>query len=297
MKKRLILIIIPAIVSFQTGVAQQPPTVESYPGEQKDKIINNDVIQQRGKTVAAYRQAAEVAQKEDILIGVTKFEIGKRAQKQPANYGGSYKWDFFKENLNQKEAAILENYIDSFNQAWRRLPAGLNQKVKIKAVVFVKNLTFAGVTVGGGFGVEEMILFINVISPFPGKDYVEHIFFHEYFHVLQNRFYSMIDYNQWKNLNPPGVSYYAGGAMQMIADHKGDPHYFFRERQTQGFVNNYAASDQYHDVTETFCYLMIPAFYNKLESWSKSDKVLAAKKEYLTNALINFYGGFQKVFY
>ncbi|MES0489042.1 MAG: hypothetical protein ABUK01_03560 [Leptospirales bacterium] len=278
---------------FQQGSFAQENLLE------KDREHNTAIIEKLGSQSEtsggndAFIQLGQIAKDYNLMVGIDKFSTGDKARRQPKIYGGSYKWKF----LTSKDHNLLEQYVQGFNKGWVKLPPEFVAKVKLKAIVFVKDLTFAGFPVGGGFGLEEMILFINVVGPFPGEDYVQHIYFHEFFHVLQNKFHGFIDYKKWTALNEKKDPYYPGGAMAMIREHRLDPLYFFREYTTKGFVNNYSRSDVYHDVTETYCYLMITPFHKRILSWAKKDSILKAKMNYLKQAMLGLYEGFTEHYF
>ena len=293
MKKKAIQIFLILFI-FMAGVREGEFAQEDL--IEKDRKHNTAIIEQlvaqKGNR-EAFVKLGQIATEYNLMIGVDKFSIGEKAKNQPKAYGGSYRWNF----LTSKDHDLLEKYVQSFITGWKKLPPEFVTKVKLRGVVFVKDLTFAGFRVGGGFGLEEMILFINVIGPFPGEEYVQHIYFHEFFHVLQNKFHGFIDYEKWAALNEKKEAYYPGGAMAMIRDHQGDPLYFFREHKKKGFVNNYAYSDVYHDVTETYCYLMITPFYSRALGWMKKDSILEKKMKYLKQSLQSLYEPFNKDYF
>ena len=293
MKKKMIKAIVLVFV-FSFGLKGGEVTSESV--IEKDRKLNAAKIEklsaQHGNA-ETFVKLGQIAKEYNLMIGIDKFSIGEKAKKQPKAYGGSYRWKF----LTSKDSDILEKYVAGFNAGWAKLPPEFVSKVKLKAIVFVKELTFAGFPVGGGFGLEDMILFINVLAPFPGEDYVQHIYFHEFFHILQNKFHGFLDYKKWAALNEKNEPYYPGGAMAMIRDHKMDPGYFFKEYTTKGFVNNYARSDVYHDVTETYCYLMITPFYNRALTWMKKDSILEAKMLYLKQSLQSIHEHFNTEYF
>lgn len=256
----------------------------------QDRNKNNRIIKRYATKNSNYKKLLKISRDYNLVMGIRKFKIGEKARNQPLRYQGSYRWKF----LTSKDDKKLDQYVKAFANRWNKLPVGFIKKIGLKGVLFVKDLRFGGLKIGAGFGYHEMILFINVVSERTKIDTIEHLYLHELFHIMQIKYYAkrnFIDFRKWKKLNPANQTYYKGGALAMIRNNKHRRNFFFADHPTKGFVNNYAWSDHWHDVTETFCYLMVTNLYHKAIRWTKYDKIIAAKFKYLKKGLKNLYPG------
>lgn len=252
---------------------------------QNDIKTNHSIIAEKAKTNDDYKKLLEIAEKYQLLIGIRKFKTGYKAKTQNIKrFQGQYRWNF----LSSKDDKVLDQYVKCFVENWEIFPTEFIKKSGLRAIVFVRNLKFANTRVGGGFDVSDSVVFVNLATQFYSKEYALHIVYHEFFHLLQNKFYSpgeFLDYKKWRSLNAPGVKYYPGGAMAMIRKNSKRFSYFFEKPKIKGFVTQYARADFYHDPTELFCYLFIDENYTKLKKWMKTDKYLRQKTEYLIECL------------
>jgi len=80
----------------------------------------------------------------------------------------------------------------------------------------------------------------------------------------------------WATFNDPEFKYGNGGA----ADQKNAGAYYLTHPQ-RGFINEYSTAALEEDNAEIFAALFVPAEYEKLKEWMKTDTILANKVAYL----------------
>ena len=103
-------------------------------------------------------------------------------------------------------------------------------------------------------------------------------------HYIDNVMYEtkIFDADRWRALNPPGVGYSYSGALEMIQH---DFDFVIQPHPEPGFLNGYCMADIYQDKAEVFSCLLIPSWYERVEPWLQSDPYLAAKFEFMKQAL------------
>lgn len=250
-----------------------------------DKKFNHDIIAQKAKRNKAYAKLLDISKKYNLVFCIRKCKIGYRGKTQNIRrFQGQYRYKF----LTSADDPVLDKFVESFVENFEIFSPKFIKKSGLRALVFARDITFANIKVGGGFEMTDSVLYINIPKRFYTSEYTQYIIYHEFFHLLQNRFpypHEFINYKKWRSLNAPGVKYYPGGALAMLRAYKSKRGYFFQKPKIKGFVTQYGRTDYFHDPTEIFCCLFIESKYSKMRTWMKSDRYLRRKVDYLLECL------------
>jgi|GEM_PF-3228139 len=275
--RKIILLLL--IISASSSLSSQQNYFTS------DKKFNHHIIAEKANKNKAYAKLLDISEKYNLVFCIRKCKIGHRGRTQSIRrFQGQYRYNF----LTNADDPVLDKFIESFVENFEIFSPKFIKKSGLRALVFTKDITFAHIRVGGGFEMTDSMLFINIPKRFYSSEYTQYIIYHEFFHLLQNRFpypHQFINYRKWQSLNAPGVRYYPGGALAMLKKYRSIPGYFFQKPKTKGFVTQYGRTDYFHDPTEIFCCLFIETKYKKLRKWMRSDRYLRRKVDYLLECL------------
>ena len=238
-----------------------------------DRLANHAVLESMRSRGPQYAQALEVAERYDLTIGVREFSIGSAATRR------TYSW----KHLTEIDDPVLDRYMEVFVREWTKLPEDFVRATGLRGVIFVKNLSFDGVGVGGGFDVDDRFVLCEVSESF-GDEEIMHTLLHEYMHIIDNLLCCRdhFDNESWRSLNHPAASYSRKGALDMIRE---DFAMVRADHPSPGFLNGYCRADIYQDKAEVFSYLFVDSLYARAARWMEGDRWLAAKFDFMMNAL------------
>jgi len=180
---------------------------------------------------------------------------------------------------DRKEA---DSYAAIFAFEWSLYPTELVKKTGLKAVVFCKDLSFAGQKRTAVPDFEHDTLYLDVTRGRHDELYVRKVIHHEFFHLVDlkddGRLY---EDERWGRLNPPGFKYGPGGAK--LQD---DPTVTTTGRDEPGFLNRYAAAGVEEDKAELFAHMMVEP--KLIAARVEKDKYIRAKVERMKELLTGF---------
>ncbi len=256
----------------------RPVTIDLQGGQlgdrrEADQRSNEAVIRSKFERGSQYRALLEVAAAYDLTVVVRQLTMGTKATRT------HYSWEV----LADGDDGILDRYVQVLVREWVKLPVDFVKKTGLRGVVFVKNLTYDGVKVGGGFDVDDRLIICAVEGSF-GDENIQHALFHEYMHVIDNLLCCRdhFDNAAWNGLNHPDATYSDKGALDMIRE---DFAQIAQDHPAPGFLNGYCRADIYQDKAEVFSYLLVGPYYRRAESWLSQDVHLARKFEFMKRAL------------
>ena len=180
------------------------------------------------------------------------------------------------------DEASVRSYASIFAFEMAMYPPEVIRKSRLKAVVFCKNLSFAGQHRTAVPDFEHDTLYLDVTRGRHDDRYVRKVIHHEIFHIIDLRDDGRLyEDERWAGLNPPGFKYGPGGAK--LQD---DPTVTTTGKDEPGFVNRYAASGVEEDKAEVFAHMMVEpkAVAARLEK----DKYVRAKVERMRELLSAF---------
>lgn len=253
-------------------------TLNINPGSQVDTVVqdrayNEKLMLEKAKKNSSYRKLYNFAARYDLMIGFREFKSGTKATFE------AYTWDF----LNDSDDPMFETCIEALLKGFSRLPEDFVRETGLKGIVFVKNITYRGQQVGGGFDVGDKYIMCTVNAYYSADD-ILHILYHEYMHLMDNLLYSSgyFKSEEWHALNKEGTGYSQEGAIEMIRKNK---EFIYTDHPLPGFLNGYCLADIYQDKAEVFSYLLTPGYYRKAEPFLKEDPYLRAKFDFMKTAL------------
>jgi hypothetical protein len=178
--------------------------------------------------------------------------------------------------------AEIESYAPLFAFEWSLYPPELVKKTRLKAVVFCRDLTFAGQRRTAVPDFEHDVLYLDVARGRNSDRYTRMVIHHEFFHIVDLRDDDLLyEDERWAKLNPPGFKYGPGGI-----NLQNDPTVTDPDKDTPGFLNRYAASGVEEDKAEVFAHLMVEP--KEMKERAAKDKYLSAKIERMKELLAEF---------
>lgn len=176
----------------------------------------------------------------------------------------------------------IESYAALFAFEWSLYPPELVKKTRLKAVVFCKDLTFAGQRRTAIPDFEHNVLYLDVVRGRGNDRYARKVIHHEFFHLIDLRDDDhLYEDDRWAKLNPNGFKYGPGGI-----NLQNDPTVTEPKKDTPGFLNRYAAAGVEEDKAEVFAHLMVEP--KEMADRAARDKYLRAKVERMKELLAAF---------
>src|SRR5262245_52832602 len=107
--------------------------------------------------------------------------------------------------------------------------------------------------------------------------YQRHVIHHELFHFLIGKLHGDPYFAdpKWLRLNDPQATYVAGG--KTVSQHG----VYTFTRPAPGVINRYSQSAPEEDMAEMFAAMILPEERMRVEEWSREDRVLRAKLNYM----------------
>ena len=236
-----------------------------------EKRKADETLSKLAKSNPFYNEVLEFSNKYNLIIGIRDFDLGNQNT-------DPYDWQFCTDDDN----AVLERNLSSLINNWN-LPRDFIELTELKAIVFVKGVSFNGLEVGGGADQNGRFVLFR-LDPNSADEWVLHVIYHEYMHYIDNVMYSskLFDADRWRSLNAPGRGYSYKGALDMIEDNYD---YISEPHPEPGFLNGYCTADIYQDKAEVFACILIPSWYERVKPWLKDDPYLAAKFDFMKKAM------------
>lgn len=176
----------------------------------------------------------------------------------------------------------VESYAALFAFEWALYPPEVVKKARIRAVVFCRDLAFAGQNRTAVPDFENDTLYLDVTRGRHDDRYVRKVIHHEFFHFVDLRDDGhLYEDERWASLNPPRFKYGPGGAK--LQD---DPTATTTGRDEPGFLNRYAAAGVEEDKAELFAHLMVEP--KLVAGRAEKDKYVRAKVERMRELLLAF---------
>ncbi|OHD57548.1 MAG: hypothetical protein A2Y33_09760 [Spirochaetes bacterium GWF1_51_8] len=198
-------------------------------------------------------------------------------------------------NCGPEDKEKIKKYLKGFLIAWKEYPVELIQKVKLKAVAFVKDLVYQNsLEVGGLANVNAGILLMNINYSDPYD--VSYLTHHEFFHYIDVVITGPLEFNndkKWGALNKPGFMY-VGSGLEMISSGKS----IHEVHPKDGFISVYSMSACEEDKADVFAYLFDHYLYGKYtKEILKSDALLKKKFDYMKDYLWKISPVFDEAFF
>lgn len=185
----------------------------------------------------------------------------------PASYYATFS------RLDASDLGALKAYGAMLVDEWAKYPPAFVAASGLRTIKLVKGLAVAGVAKTAAPTPFDAAMIYDVTAG--TDDYARSVLHHEFDHYFTfQKFGTYAPADQaWLALNPPGFHYGGGGTSCYVAPSScpSGPHV------VAGFVSGYATSAIEEDKAETFAYLMDDAEYHQVQTWVKTDAVLAAK--------------------
>jgi hypothetical protein len=180
------------------------------------------------------------------------------------------------------DEANVNSYAAIFAFEMSLYPPEVVKKARLKAVVFCKNLSFAGQHRTAVPDFEHDTLYLDVTRGRHDDRYVRKVIHHEIFHIIDLRDDGYLYQDErWAGLNPPGFKYGPGGAK--LQD---DPTVTITGRDEPGFLNRYAAAGVEEDKAELFAHMIVEP--KAVATRAEKDKYVRAKVERMRELLSAF---------
>lgn len=261
---------LPGGLQYRAVAVNMPNEPPADPFE-PERVRAEGILRKLAETDPLYDQVLAFARNHGLIILIRDFGLGTKAREL-------YSWEY----CTDKDNPALEKMLSVLIKNWI-LPADFIGKTGLKALAFVKNISFMDTGVGGGADLADRFLMCGV-DPGASEEWIMHILYHEYMHFIDNVMYEsgIFDASRWAALNRPGTGYSYSGALDMINDNfsfVNEPH------PSPGFLNGYSMADIYQDKAEVFACLLIPSWYKRVKPWLKTDPYLSSKFAYMKNAL------------
>ena len=178
----------------------------------------------------------------------------------------------------------LHRYMVKFDEEFDKYPERFLRKTKLRGIAFASDVILeeGGQKRTAIPDYSEEILIFDYKRGDHGDTYQRHVMHHEFYHMIEEEFNKSAYWKDphWNKLNNGNSIYGNGGAgVQHLSDMS-----IFNHPST-GFVTKYAMSSIEEDKAEVFAALFISDEYKKMMEWSRDDKVLLSKIQYMKNFL------------
>ena len=230
-------------------------------------------------TLLSFNLAAQEVTLEDIskqVMGMEKkYSIKFNIDSMPKTT-----WAIKYEFAQKQDYGNLYDYLKLFDKALGKYPLSFLDKVKLKKVIFVKNLKLnesnqeqATPAIPDN---SKSILILDFIIGNYDKTYQEHTVHHTFYKFLDKQFNAKLNWNDpvWNSFNSSNDAYKSQDVYSSEINHS-----------HKGFVNSYSLYDVIQDKAEIFATLFTKIEYKKLQKWVKKDSILFNKAMYLQDFL------------
>jgi hypothetical protein len=178
-------------------------------------------------------------------------------------------------------------YANILREELGKYPADLTKYIRLRRIVLVRDLMFAGQLRAAVPDWHENVLYLDVSRGRHNRAYQRRVFHHEWFHLIDywddGQLYRDAG---WSALNPPDFRYQSGGV-----NLQNDARASVYSADRPGFLNRYCMQGVEEDKAEVFAYLMVEP---RLMHWrAENDKIVAAKVVEMKRLLQSFCPAFQ----
>lgn len=176
-----------------------------------------------------------------------------------------------------RSSADFGHYGRLLAEEFGKYPPSLVQLAHLHRIALVRHLSYAGQLRAALPDYLQEILYLDAYRGNGNEVYQRHVIHHEYYHLLEQEVFGSAYYKdpKWANFNRPDFHYGKGGAFAQTG-----PQYDL-VHPLPGFINRYATSGLEEDKAEVFAALMVPEEARLLNSWSRADRMLQAKLQYM----------------
>ncbi len=183
---------------------------------------------------------------------------------------------------SKKDYPSLLKYLKLFQKEFNKYPVKFIHNIKLKGVIFVKDLSISGQRRAAVPDYYVEYLYYDFERGAHNAIYQQHVIHHELYHMVEQEKNGSGYYKDpnWAKLNSPDFQYGKGGRFM-----RGGNAYTYNHPQP-GFVNLYSTSGLEEDKAEIFATLFIPSEYKMAEKWiAEGDNRLATKINYMKQFL------------
>jgi len=219
---------------------------------------------------------------------ITRDDITKLVTEMEQKYAIKFKvdsmpkttWDTEYKFAQEQDYSNLVNYLHLVDIAFSKYPLTFLKKVKLKSVIFVKNLKLKSskedLTTSAIPDYQNNILIFDFIIGYYDKVYQEHTIHHTFYKFIESQFNSKLNWNDpvWNSFNKSNESYGVQGI-----DSSGI------NNSIKGYVSSYSLYNATQDKAEIFATLFTKLEHKSLKKWMVDDLVLSNKARYLQDFL------------
>lgn len=204
-----------------------------------------------------------------------------------------FTWKLDYQTANSSDFPDLLFYLQLFCEEFSKYPPSFVRRTRLSEVVLVKNLAWQGAQRGAIPDFLKEILVLNFEGSSYKNDYLRHIVHHEYYHLIEQELNGDAYWKdpKWAAFNETAFKYGSGGRYARGSN------MFAMTHPAKGFVNLYSASGLEEDKAEIFACLFMNEEYQRIQPWTRSDPILAAKIRYMKNFMLGIDSGIRQDFW
>ena len=185
--------------------------------------------------------------------------------KQPFTIGVDNNINCFnssKEDLNEKYT-VIKKHLDRYSKDFLK-------KINLKYIVLCEDLSISGINTAG---IPDNVMKTLIIDIKFNQKYFERVIHHEVFHIINDSYKDLFNYDDWSNFNNNDFNY---AECSTCTEKLGLDTY----PKTNGFITEYSQSTASEDMAEVFSHLMMGLIT------SNNDPILNKKIEFLKSKLL-----------
>jgi len=184
--------------------------------------------------------------------------------KQPFTIGVDNNINCFnssKEDLDEKYILIKKN-LDRYSKEFLK-------KINLKYIVLCEDLSISGINTAG---IPDNVMKTLIIDIKFNQKYFERVIHHEVFHIINDSYKDLFDYDVWSKFNNNKFNY---AECSTCTEKLGLDTYL----KTNGFITEYSQSTASEDMAEVFSHIMMGLIPNN------NDQILKNKIKFLKSKL------------
>jgi len=184
--------------------------------------------------------------------------------KQPFTIGVDNNINCFnssKEDLDEKYKVIKKN-LDRYSKEFLK-------KINLKYIVLCEDLSISGINTAG---IPDNVMKTLIIDIKFNQKYFERVIHHEVFHIINDSYKDLFDYDVWSKFNNNKFNY---AECSTCTEKLGLDTY----SKTNGFITEYSQSTASEDMAEVFSHIMMGIIPNN------DDPILENKIKYLKSKI------------
>ena len=139
----------------------------------------------------------------------------------------------------EKKYAIIEKNLNRYSQNFLK-------KINLKYIVLCEDLSISGINTAG---IPDNLMKTLIVDIKFNEKYFERVLHHEVFHIINDSFKDIFNYETWSAFNPKDFNY---AECSTCTKKVGLDTY----QKTNGFITEYSQSTVSEDMAEVFSHLM-----------------------------------------